>query len=56
MSLLQYFGWVRRLLFAALLAANWCVPIAAAPRWQRLRQFSTAPFRPPGRGAEASPI
>ena len=34
MLLLQYFGWVGGLLFAALLAANWCVsaPIAPAPR------------------------
>src|SRR5215470_8637923 len=34
MPLLQYFGWVGGALFAALLAANWCVsaPIAAAPR------------------------
>jgi hypothetical protein len=34
MPLFQYFGWVGGFLFAALLAANWCVsaPIAAAPR------------------------
>jgi len=34
MLLLQYFGWVGGLLFAALLAANWCfsAPIALAPR------------------------
>ncbi len=34
MPLLQYFGWMGGVLFAALLAANWCVsaPIAAAPR------------------------
>ena len=34
MPLLQYFGWIGGVLFAALLAANWCVsaPIAAAPR------------------------
>jgi hypothetical protein len=33
MPLFQYFGWVGGFLFAALLAANWCVsaPIAAAP-------------------------
>jgi hypothetical protein len=35
MPLLQYFGWIGGVLFAALLAANWCVsaPIAAAPRF-----------------------
>jgi hypothetical protein len=34
MLLVQYFGWVGGFLFAALLAANWCVsaPIAPAPR------------------------
>jgi hypothetical protein len=30
MPLLQYFGWVGSFLFAALLAANWCLPIPIA--------------------------